>query len=198
MAGGPPNPYVSSYELSPNSATQGGRARPNGEKFNPWSFLANFFFSNMNFAIADPYRHGKARADNFLNKFEILGLGFFWGSGGSMLGFLGVFLVHTAVLVVPTEKSEKKNINERVKVIFFLKLIDMTRAFPLRIAQRVTFARLMPILRHLARYGLKMAKNDPFLTHFGHFLAPKIRENPSLTRRNILVDSLDSEFPAKK
>ena len=76
VAGGSPNPYVSSYELSPHSATQGGRARPNGEKFNPWSFLANFFFSNMNFAIADQYRHGKARADNFLNKFG------FWGSGG--------------------------------------------------------------------------------------------------------------------
>ena len=45
----------------------------------------------MNFAIADQYRIGKAHADKILTNFEILGPGFFWGSGGSILGFFGVF-----------------------------------------------------------------------------------------------------------
>ena len=82
-------------------------------------------------------------------------------------------------------------------MIFFFKVMDMTRAFSLRVSGAIANARLMPILHHRARYGLKMAKNDPFLTHFAPFWALKIRENPSLTRRNGLVDSLDIEFIAE-
>jgi len=42
----------------------------------------------MNFAVADQYRIGKARADKILTNFEILGPRFFWGS---ILGCFGVF-----------------------------------------------------------------------------------------------------------
>ena len=59
-------------------------------------------------------------------------------------------------------------------MIFFLKVIDMTRAFSLRVSGAIANARLMPILHHRARYGLKMAKNDPFCP----FLGPKNPRKP--------------------
>ena len=124
----------------------------------------------MNFAVANQYRIGKSCADKILTNFEILGPGFF---GGSILGFFGFFYGPHAFFGHPNGKKRKKKCKRMNQGDLFFKVIDMTRAFPSHILGAIANARLMPIFRHRARYGLKMANNNPFLTYFGHFRAQK-------------------------